>query len=137
MRLPSMWSSGMNDIHECGMQVVKARAEALAKAQFASRRDAHDCALMYIALGKKQLLLVSTLVTLDSCKCRCKYSYIDLGTEVQHLHFDMKLLQALLMKQQFLSGNHCKCGISFFCESLCLIKQLLILSSRLQSCKLS
>ena len=38
---------------------MKARAEALAKAQFASKRDAHDCALMYIALKKKQLLLVS------------------------------------------------------------------------------
>ncbi|KAL0019249.1 hypothetical protein WJX77_001067 [Trebouxia sp. C0004] len=38
-------------------QVVLARAEALAKAQFARSRDAHDCALMYVALKKKQLLL--------------------------------------------------------------------------------
>jgi hypothetical protein len=32
----------------------------LAKAQFAARRDPHDCALMYIALGKKSLLQVGT-----------------------------------------------------------------------------
>ncbi|KAA6424834.1 MAG: hypothetical protein FRX49_05008 [Trebouxia sp. A1-2] len=38
-------------------QVVLARAEALAKAQFARSRDAHECALMYVALEKKQLLL--------------------------------------------------------------------------------
>ncbi|KAL0048506.1 hypothetical protein WJX82_004799 [Trebouxia sp. C0006] len=38
-------------------QVVLARAEALAKAQFAGSRDAHDCALMYVALKKKQLVL--------------------------------------------------------------------------------
>ena len=64
---------------------MKARAEALAKAQFASRRDAHDCALMYIALGKKQLLLVSAHVLLDSCNCRCKCSYIDLKTEAERI----------------------------------------------------
>ena len=40
-----------------------ARAEALAKAQFAHRRDPHDCALMYVALKKKQLLMVSSLYT--------------------------------------------------------------------------
>lgn len=43
------------------LQVVLARAEALAKAQFSGRRDAHDCALMYVALKKKQLLLVHML----------------------------------------------------------------------------
>ncbi len=43
------------------LQVVLARAEALAKAQFARSRDAHDCALMYVALKKKQLLLVRML----------------------------------------------------------------------------
>jgi hypothetical protein len=43
------------------LQVVLARAEALAKAQFAGGRDAHDCALMYVALKKKQLLLVRML----------------------------------------------------------------------------
>ncbi len=43
------------------LQVVLARAEALAKAQFAGSRDAHDCALMYVALKKKQLLLVRML----------------------------------------------------------------------------
>lgn len=41
------------------LKVVVARAEALAKAQFAHRRDPHDCALMYLALKKKQLLMVS------------------------------------------------------------------------------
>lgn len=45
------------------LQVVLARAEALAKAQFAGSRDAHDCALMYVALKKKQLLLVHMLQT--------------------------------------------------------------------------
>ena len=44
-------------------QVVVARAEALAKAQFAHRRDPHDCALMYLALKKKQLLTVSSFCT--------------------------------------------------------------------------
>lgn len=43
------------------LQVVLARAEALAKAQFARSRDAHECALMYVALEKKQLLLVCIL----------------------------------------------------------------------------
>ena len=32
------------------------QAEALARAQFIQRRDAHDCCLMYLALGKKGLL---------------------------------------------------------------------------------
>ncbi|KAK9832643.1 hypothetical protein WJX81_006635 [Elliptochloris bilobata] len=35
---------------------VAERAEALAKAQFAVRRDAHDCALLYLALGRRALL---------------------------------------------------------------------------------
>ena len=35
---------------------VAERAEALAKAQFAARRDAHDCALLYLALGRRALL---------------------------------------------------------------------------------
>lgn len=34
-------------------------AEKLAKAQFAAKRDPHDCTLMYIALGKKTLLQVT------------------------------------------------------------------------------
>ncbi len=38
---------------------VRQLAEQLAKAQFAARRDPHDCALMYIALGKKTLLQVT------------------------------------------------------------------------------
>ena len=42
------------------LQVVKGRAEALAKAQYARRKDPHDCALMYVALQRKQLLLVSS-----------------------------------------------------------------------------
>ena len=37
---------------------VRQLAEQLAKAQFADKRDPHDCALMYIALGKKMLLQV-------------------------------------------------------------------------------
>ena len=37
---------------------VRQLAEKLAKAQFAAKRDPHDCALMYIALGKKTLLQV-------------------------------------------------------------------------------
>ena len=35
---------------------VAERAEALAKAQFAARRDAHDCALLYLVLGRRALL---------------------------------------------------------------------------------
>jgi RAVE protein 1 C terminal len=34
----------------------RAEAEELAKAQFAAKRDPNACALMYVALGKKQLL---------------------------------------------------------------------------------
>ena len=37
---------------------VRQLADQLAKAQFAAKRDPHDCALMYIALGKKTLLQV-------------------------------------------------------------------------------
>ena len=40
---------------------VRQLAEQLAKAQFAAKRDPHDCALMYIALGKKTLLQVMYL----------------------------------------------------------------------------
>lgn len=47
----------------CGLwltdaKVLRSTAEALAKAQFAERRDAHDCALMYLALGRRSLLQV-------------------------------------------------------------------------------
>ena len=38
---------------------VRQLAEQLAKAQFAAKRDPHDCALIYIALGKKTLLQVT------------------------------------------------------------------------------
>ena len=38
---------------------VRQLAEQLAKAQFAAKRDPHDCALIYIALGKKTLLQVN------------------------------------------------------------------------------
>jgi len=38
---------------------VTEHAEALAKAQFAARRDAHDCALLYLGLGRRALLQVS------------------------------------------------------------------------------
>ena len=44
---------------QAAAQVIIAWAEALAKAQYARRKDPHDCALMYVALQKKQLLLVS------------------------------------------------------------------------------
>lgn len=43
-------------------KAVRQQAEALAKAQFAARRDPFDCALMYIALGKKSLLQVTVHV---------------------------------------------------------------------------
>eukprot|EP00884_Botryococcus_braunii_P004810 jgi/Botrbrau1/1432/Bobra.0063s0124.2 len=35
---------------------IRPTAEALAKAQFAVRKDPHDCSLMYLALGKRTLL---------------------------------------------------------------------------------
>ena len=47
-------------------QVARAKAEALAKAQYARKKDAHDCALMYAALQKKQLLLVSSTHTVQA-----------------------------------------------------------------------
>lgn len=54
---------GVSNRRQCvQLQVVLARAEALAKAEFAHKRDAHDCALMYVALKKKQLLLVGLSV---------------------------------------------------------------------------
>ena len=56
--------SGVLNKRQCvQVQVVLARAEALAKAEFARKRDAHDCALMYVALKKKQLLLVGLSVS--------------------------------------------------------------------------
>jgi hypothetical protein len=42
---------------------VRAQAEALAKAQFAARRDPQDCALLYIALGRRPLLQARRLKT--------------------------------------------------------------------------
>lgn len=39
-------------------RLVRQQADALAKAQFAARRNPHDCALLYVALGKKTLLQV-------------------------------------------------------------------------------
>ncbi len=44
---------------------VRAQAEALAKAQFAARRDPQDCALLYIALGRRALLQVRTTILLS------------------------------------------------------------------------
>ncbi len=38
------------------LRFARAEAEELAKAQFAAKRDPNACALMYVALGKKQLL---------------------------------------------------------------------------------
>ncbi len=35
---------------------VAERAEALARVQYAGRRDPHDCALLYLALGRRALL---------------------------------------------------------------------------------
>lgn len=40
-------------------RAVQKFALDLARAQYAARRDPHDCALMYIALGKKSLLQVT------------------------------------------------------------------------------
>ncbi|GFR41681.1 hypothetical protein Agub_g2427 [Astrephomene gubernaculifera] len=38
-------------------RVVREQAEALAKAQYARRKEPYDCALLYLALGRKALLL--------------------------------------------------------------------------------
>ena len=38
--------------------LLRAKAEELAKAQYAARKDPADAALMYVALGKKLLLQV-------------------------------------------------------------------------------
>jgi hypothetical protein len=35
---------------------LRSTAEALARAQYAATKDPHDCALLYLALGKKQLV---------------------------------------------------------------------------------
>lgn len=40
------------------LQLLRAKAEELAKAQYARRKNAEDAALMYMALGKKPLLQV-------------------------------------------------------------------------------
>lgn len=45
---------------------VRAQAEALAKAQFAARRDPQDCALLYIALGRRALLQAGPTRTYQS-----------------------------------------------------------------------
>jgi len=48
----------------------RAKAEELAKAQYAERRDPHVCALLYIALGKKSLLQGAAAVAVkrgDAC----------------------------------------------------------------------
>lgn len=37
-------------------EALKAQAEALARAQYARNKDAHDCALLYLALGRKPVL---------------------------------------------------------------------------------
>ena len=52
-----------------GAQAVRKQAEALAKAQFAARRDPHDCALLYIALGRRALLQVNLPVTCSPSAC--------------------------------------------------------------------
>ncbi|GIL64640.1 hypothetical protein Vafri_18534, partial [Volvox africanus] len=38
-------------------RVVREQAEALAKAQYARRKEPYDCALLYLALGRKALLI--------------------------------------------------------------------------------
>ena len=48
---------------------LRAQAEALARAQFIRRKDPYDCALLYLALGKKSLLSgLFKQVELSSCK---------------------------------------------------------------------
>ena len=42
-------------------QLLRAKAEELAKAQYSTRKDPADAALMYMALGKKLLLQVAIL----------------------------------------------------------------------------
>ena len=37
-------------------QVLRSQAEALARAQYARTKDPHDCALVYVALGRKSVL---------------------------------------------------------------------------------
>ena len=49
---------------------VRVQAEALAKAQFAAKRDPQDCALLYIALGRRTLLQVG-LIWLLCCLPEC------------------------------------------------------------------
>ena len=40
-------------------RAVRGQAEALARAQFAARRDPRECALLYVALGRRALLQVA------------------------------------------------------------------------------
>ena len=46
---------------------MRQQAEALAKAQFAAKRDPFDCALMYIAVGKRTLLQVRLSQQATAC----------------------------------------------------------------------
>ena len=48
------------------MPLLRAKAEELAKAQYAVRKDPADAALMYMALGKKLLLQVCQVADLTS-----------------------------------------------------------------------
>ena len=56
--LPCDWMQAGAGFWLTEAKAVRQQAEALAKAQFAAKRDPFDCALMYIALGKRALLQV-------------------------------------------------------------------------------
>lgn len=51
-----------------GPRLCRAKAEELAKAQYASTRDPAACALLYAALGKKSLLQGTSLVSGAHCR---------------------------------------------------------------------
>lgn len=57
----------------------RAKAEELAKAQYAERRDPHVCALLYIALGKKSLLQGAAAVACETWRCLCSWHGIASG----------------------------------------------------------
>jgi len=54
-------------------QVLASIAERLAKQQFAARRNADDCALLYCALGKRTVLQVRTGCPVPGHLCRALF----------------------------------------------------------------
>ena len=79
---------------------VRQLADQLAKAQFAAKRDPHDCALMYIALGKRTLLQVWPSASKWTCQiallhCCVKNGFCASGAEGGHT-----MLQGLFRSAQ-------------------------------------